>query len=294
MTVIDNRFKSTKPVFCAQGRYDDVIICQGDTVKPSRWVSGSEAPCTDAGIIAPAEKPVITLDATPSYYVARTDIKKPGAIYYSAPAVTYSAGGSPPAQSTAFLEQSAVSEIRQDEGGKYYSKPPSATLSETFCKAKLSALLKLPPTFTVDSNLNSQVTGLTSGSLISAGPPWPDEGNIATDSSYTNYDWWPYIDMLVQGNGIKTAPRIACRYWRCPGAESNPGTVCSGPMEYEITGFSAGAIIPASVQGASDPLTQRLGFTVSPWQIMTSSYLPCAQNTGFVLLNLLSITVIIA
>ena len=90
MTVIDNRFKSNKPVFCAQGRYDDVIICQGDGVKPSRWVSISDDPCTDAGIIAPVDEPVIELDATPAYYVARTDIKKPGAIYYSPPVVTYS------------------------------------------------------------------------------------------------------------------------------------------------------------------------------------------------------------
>jgi hypothetical protein len=241
MTVIDNRFKSTKPVFCAQGRYDDVIICQGESVKPSRWVSGSEAPCTDAGIIAPSEKPVITLDPTPSYYVARTDIKRPGAVYYAPPSIAYSAGGVPPASAKSFLEQSAVSEFRQEEGGKYYPSPPSATLSETYCKAELKALLKLPPTFTVDPSKNDQNTGLTSGMLISSGPPWTDEGNIASDSQYTNYDWWPYLDFPINGNGIGTAERSACRYWLCPGAEGNPGTVCAGPSEYEIAGYTQGS-----------------------------------------------------
>ena len=200
MTVIDNRFKSKKPVFCAQGRYDDVIICQGDGVNPSRWVSTSEDPCTDAGIIAPVDEPVIELDATPAYYVARTDIKKPGAIYYAPPAVTYSEGGVPPAEAKSFLEQSAVSEIRQEDGGKYYPTPPSAELSDTHCKAELQARLKVPPSFIADPSRNDQVSGLTTGSLISVGPPWPDESNIPNDSQYTNYDWWPFIDFPIEGN----------------------------------------------------------------------------------------------
>ena len=175
MTVIDNRFKSKKPVFCAQGRYDDVIICQGDGVQPSRWVSSSDDPCTDAGIIAPKDEPGIELNDTPAYYVARTDVKKPGAIYYAPPEVTYSAGGVPPAVAKSFLEQSAVSEIRQENGGKYYPAPPSAELSDTHCKAELQARLKVPASFTANPEQNDQVSGLSAGALISNGPPWPDE-----------------------------------------------------------------------------------------------------------------------
>ena len=271
MTVIDNRFKSQKPVFCAQGRYDDVIICQGDGVKPSRWVSSSEDPCTDAGIVAPAEKPVIQLDATPAYYVARTDIKKPGAVYYAPPAVTYSAGGVPPASSKSFLEQSAVSEIRQEEGGKYYAAPPSAELSDTYCKAELQARLKLPPTFTVDPNNNDQYTGLTAGMLISSGPPWPDEGNIATDSQYTNYDWWPYLDFPIERNGIFKVERTGvCRRWYCPGAEGNPGVVCAGPSEYEIQGWTQGSGAVMRLFGGGFSFNGFNNFCVAQW---TYSYL---------------------
>ena len=242
MTVIDNRFTSSKPVFCAQGRYDDVIICQGDGVKPSRWVSSSDDPCTDAGIIAPPDEPEIELNPTPAYYVARTDVKKPGAIYYAPPAVTYSQGGFPPAVGKSFLEQSAVSEIRQENGGKYYPAPPSAELSDTYCKAELQAILKVPYSFVADPNKNDMNTGLTTGALISAGPPWPDEANIANDSQYTNYDWWPYLDFPINSNGlfISEGP-VNCRYWSCPGFEQFPGSVCAGPIEYEIANYTQGS-----------------------------------------------------
>ena len=241
MTIIRTGYNSKRPVFCAQGRYDDVIICQGGDVKPSRWVSTSENPCTDAGIVAPADEPVIELDASPAYYVARTDVKKPGAIYYAPPAVTYSEGGAPPAVAKSFLEQSAVSEIRQENGGKYYPTPPSAELSDTHCKAELQARLKVPASFTADPSKNDQVTGLTAGALISNGPPWPDESNIPTDSQYTNYNWWPFLDFPISGNGIKTSEGpVNCRYWTCPGAEAFPGRECAGPMEYEISGYTQG------------------------------------------------------
>ena len=240
MTIIRNGYDTKRPVFCAQGRYDDVIICQGNGKTPSRWVSSSDDPCTDAGIIAPTDEPGIELDERPAYYVARTDVKKPGAIYYAAPAVTYSEGGRPSAKSKSFLEQSAVSEIRQDTGGKYYSKPPTASLSETYCKAELEAELKVPYSLVADPSKNNMNTGLTAGALISRGPPWPDEGNIASDSQYTNYDWWPYLDFPIERNGIFTSYGV-CRYWFCPGAESNPGRVCAGPVEYEIKGHTRGS-----------------------------------------------------
>lgn len=210
-------------------------------MQPSRWVSSSDDPCTDAGIIAPTDEPVITLDSTAAYYVARTDIKKPGAIYYAPPEVTYSEGGNPPAAAKSFLEQSAVSEIKQEKGGKYYPTPPSAELSDTHCTAELQARLKVPVSYIADPDKNNQVTGLTSGALISNGPPWPDEGNIASDSQHSIYLWWPYLDFPIERNGIFTSEGPTnCRYWTCPGAESNPGVVCAGPMEYEITGYTQG------------------------------------------------------
>ena len=193
------------------------------------------------GIIAPKNEPVIALNETPAYYVARTDVKKPGAIYYAPPAVTYSEGGSPPAVGKSFLEQSAVSEIRQENGGKYYPTPPSAELSDTHCKAELQAVLKVPYSFIADPRQNDMNTGLTTGALISAGPPWPDESNIATDSQYTNYAWWPYLDFPINRNGIFTSEGpVNCRYWACPGAEAFPGGVCAGPVEYEIANYTQG------------------------------------------------------
>ena len=278
MTVIRNGYDTQKPVFCAQGKYDDVIICQGNGVKPSRWVSSSDDPCTDAGIIAPTDEPSIRLDDRPAYYVARTDVKKPGAVYYSAPSVTYTAGGRPRAEAKAFLEQSAVSEIRQEEGGKYYASPPSAELSDTYCTAKLEAELRVPFRYVADPSKNNMTTGLTTGALISDGPPWPNEGNIASNSQYTNYAWWPWMDFKIERNGVQLANVEECRYWYCP--ELNglfPGIVCSGPMEYEIKGYTQGTGAEMRVFGGGFAF---LGFNENCTAQFTYSYLfdSCSAN----------------
>ena len=70
--VIASGFSAAKPVSCAQGRYGELIIAQGGGVQPKRWTGTGTA--TNAGIVAPATAPSVSLNTTKRYYVARTDL----------------------------------------------------------------------------------------------------------------------------------------------------------------------------------------------------------------------------
>lgn len=168
--MITNRFSKDRPISAAQGRHGELIVVQGNGVRPVRW--GGSGAGVDAGVDAPtkpmevvyttapetgtinyrllAGPPVfaaqpetegaISIDSTPAYYVARVDSQKPGACYNSAPAVTFSTDRPLPpvrgrqAKAKAYLSQAGVSEIRVDDGGKYYPLPPNVVLSDTHGK----------------------------------------------------------------------------------------------------------------------------------------------------------------
>jgi len=133
--VITNRFSKNAPVSMAQGRHGELIVVQGNGVRPARWTgvdaavdAGMDAPTsalavayskpsgTDAGpvyyenvkldrVIAGYAPPGptlpalaaggVTVDMTPQYYVARVDITKPGACYYAPPEATFSTDSPP-------------------------------------------------------------------------------------------------------------------------------------------------------------------------------------------------------
>lgn len=235
MSTIDTRFSVKHPICAAEGRYGDVYITQGD-VRPSRWTGDPEKPCTDAGIDAPLNAPELTLDSDPAFYVARTDVQKPGAVYYAPPEITYSfeprkvpsvdedgdpiidEDGNPvyedvpvnenfrEAKAKAYLEQAALNEIEQIEEGKYYPTPPTISLSETHGKgAELEAILDCEPNFIEDDD-NSSVSGITFYALKGNGPPWEDEQGVALpqEAEPTQYPIFPYAIIPVERNGFGT------------------------------------------------------------------------------------------
>ena len=221
MSTIDTRFSTDHPICAAEGRYGDVYITQGG-VRPSRWTGDTETPCTDAGIDPPLDMPEMTLDSNPAFYVARTDVQKPGAVYYAPPSITYSYETRKIAQddgsvievpvnenfreakAKAYLEQAALNEIEQIEEGKYYPTPPTIALSETHGNgAELEAILDCEPNFIEDDD-NSTVSGLTFYALKGNGPPWQDEGGTALpdEAEPTQYPIFPYAILTVEQNGI--------------------------------------------------------------------------------------------
>jgi hypothetical protein len=130
---LTTRFDTSKPICTAQGRHGEMIVVQGDGVRPLRINGPTNA--TDAGMDKPSAAPTCTIDSTPNYYIARCDVVKPGAVYSSAPEVTFTPAPDEtlgaPAKAKSYLSQSTVSEILVESGGKYYGSPPVVALSAT-------------------------------------------------------------------------------------------------------------------------------------------------------------------
>jgi hypothetical protein len=126
---------------------------------------------------APTTPPAISVTTPPRYYVARADVHKSGACYYGPPAVTFasalgvdvSLGRTAKAQS--FLGQSAVTEVRVDDGGKYYLDQPSVELSDTHGKgASFTVTLDGSPSA---GGGGDPATGITQWKIVQA-PPYLD------------------------------------------------------------------------------------------------------------------------
>ena len=239
--MITDRFSSRSPVSAAQGRHGELIVVQGNGVRPARW--GGAGAAVDAGMDAPdkpldvayskipqgleasdlphpvkptpgpgevpesgATKGRITIDPDRHYYIPRTDIYQPGNVYYSPPEVTYSTGlpitngRGRPAKAQSYLRQSAVSEVRMVDSGKYYPEAPSVELSDSHGKgAVLTALLDAPSV--IDTPENDSRTGLTGYDIIANGP-WPDE-LLFEPAQLTRYGIYPLIDIPIESNGYQ-------------------------------------------------------------------------------------------
>lgn len=168
--MITNRFSPDRPVSCVQGRNGELIVVQGSGVRPAR-VYGT-GPAVDAGMDSPATAPSISVTTPARYYLARADVYKSGACYYAPPAVTFtsSLGLDPakgkPAKAQCFLGQSSVSEVRVDNGGKYYLDPPSVELGDTYGKgAVLEATLDGTP---YGGGGGDPFTGITEWKIVQA------------------------------------------------------------------------------------------------------------------------------
>lgn len=198
--MITTRFSAGRPISAAQGRHGEMIVVQGHGVRPLRWTGDGAG--VDAGMDPPTVQPQITLDSTPRYYVARLDIHKPGACYYSAPEATFTSSVSPAslggrvAKAKTYLSQSAVSEAVVEDGGKYYPEPPPVTLSGSHGKgAVLQAVLSSGAPG--DDPDNDPYTGISEWRIIKA-PPYLDESLV--DDGKT----WYYAF-----NGNTTIPAVS-------------------------------------------------------------------------------------
>ena len=203
-------FNPSSPMSGAAGRHGELIITQG-TGRPQRLViPGSPV---DAGMDAPTTAAAVTLDPIPKYYVARMDVSKPGACYYSAPKVTFTVdtptqtSGAPirVAQATSYLNQSSVGEIRVVDGGKYYPEPPSATLSDTYGKDEvITATLDGAPV--ISDPTNDPLTGIVEWNIAQAPPYKNDQGVDDSLTWYTAFSGSTVLPLTAaaSGNGSST------------------------------------------------------------------------------------------
>jgi hypothetical protein len=201
-------FDGTKPFSCAQGRYGELIIAQGNGLRPKRWTGVGT--CTNAGIDAPATAPTINVNATKRYYVARVDVTKPGACYNAPPAVTFATPTTPPAgfraaKATSYLSQSSVGEVLVTDGGKYYPDPPAVSLSATHGSGAVlaAALDGTPPS----------ADGLHHWEIVD-GPPFADETENDV-LSRTSFCAWRPVELTISGTGGTVTDTFGVVGWDC-------------------------------------------------------------------------------
>ena len=237
---ITTRFSGRSPVSMAQGRHGELIIVQGNGVRPARWTGSGVA--VDAGMDAPAAKPDISLNSAPKYYIARIDVQRPGAVYYAPPAVSFSrkpdANGAE-AVASSYLEQAALSEIRVKTGGKYYADTPTVTLSDTHGKgAIITAQLDAPDT-TSDDPTNNKRTGITTWDIVESPAGQTDENLVARFAAVGLKD----IDLPITGNG-----NFEYSLPYSVATQARTVTNCSGPsigfttkLKYTVSGYKSGS-----------------------------------------------------
>ncbi len=235
----------------AQGRHGELIVVQGDGVRPARWSGAGEA--VDAGMNAPSSAPTVAASGEPLYYVARVDITKPGACYYAPPEVKFATDGSSSrqAKAAAYLNQASVGEIRVLDGGKGYSKQPSVELSDTHGKgAEIEAVLD-EPELGPDDPANSKKTGITNWEIVQ-GPPFDDESSLPADQK-TFWRAYGSVTIPIQnGSG-----RIQKTLWFVAGQCSGflaPGYVrIDIDLPYVVSGVKngSGAVLRVGFTGHS-------------------------------------------
>lgn len=229
----------------AQGRHGELIVVQGNGVRPARW-SGSGA-AVDAGMNAPASAPAVSVNGPAEYYVARVDINKPGACYYGPPEVSFVLDGTSAreAKAASYLNQASVGEIRVLDGGKGYTEQPSVELSDSHGKgAEIEAVLDEGAEDVGGDECNDKKTGLTSWEIIDNG----GEGATFAGLGPTNTGGTGIVDLPINGNGTfeVTLPYyvansdqrlIACTW--TGGYGSSRGW--TNKLQYTVSGMTTGS-----------------------------------------------------
>lgn len=245
MTVIASGFSAAKPLSCAQGRSGELIIAQGGGVQPKRWTGAGSA--TNAGIVAPAVQPAISVNTTKRYYVARIDVHKPGAVYNAPPSVTVSTPASPPAgfraaTAQAYLNQSVVNEIAVTDGGKHYPAPPSVSLSATHgTGAVLTPVMDgVPP----------NPDTITHYEIIQ-GPPFDDETDFQPHQR-TQWSAWGSVDIPITNGSGSVARSVSVYHNACGLGPNNLASygILNLSLSYTITGATgSGAVARVNLYG---------------------------------------------
>lgn len=237
--IVTQRFSRERPVSMAQGRNGELIVVQGNGIRPARWNGDGEA--VDAGMNAPTAAPTVALQGGPLYYVARVDITKPGACYYAPPVVTFASDGSSARQAKAasYLNQASVGEIRVLDGGKGYTTQPSVELSDTHGKgAVIEAVLDGDGSSPPEDPTDDPKTGLTDWDIVENGGSNAQFAGIGGVNGR-----FFYYDLPINGNGTFEVPL----YYYVRNADRtqifcfSSRTGFTDKLRYTVSGMSSGS-----------------------------------------------------
>ena len=167
-------FGSTNPAVFSQGRRGEVYRYDGKGLGQV-W-SPSRKTWRNVGLTAPGNAPAVTVDTTPTYYVARIDIEDQGGGYNKPPTVTIGTPSGPnakQAKAITRISKGRLSEIDVTEYGKGYTKTPCVTINDadsTGTGAKATIVLE------DGSAPGNPESGIVYWEIIQAGkshPCWP-------------------------------------------------------------------------------------------------------------------------
>jgi hypothetical protein len=129
--LLEGAFTGEHPVTFSQGRRGEVYAYQGYGKRG--LVRDADGKVRPVGLDAPADKPAIAIDSSPSYYVARIDITDAGNGYNLPPTVSIAAppAGGRQAVALSRIADAQVSAITVSDGGAGYDKVPCVTLTDT-------------------------------------------------------------------------------------------------------------------------------------------------------------------
>jgi hypothetical protein len=304
------RFSKDYPVACAQGRYGELIVVQGNGVRPARWTGAIGATATDAGIDPPDPPDAETGDrgnpslsitqvTPPRYYVARVDVTRPGAVYHKPPAVTLNTSTTPPtghkaAVVSTYLAGASVSEARVVSGGKYYPETPTVSLSSTPLAYGDGALLRAvldgaPTEWPADSN---PFTGITEWKITQA-PDYLDPGGY--DDGLTWYK-------CGNGSVVWTANEGSTTYnygsWYSPSLVSyssglivtitRSGTTPTSPATFRVT---FGGAVSTYVPPAAGSAPGTPGFVLAVGARQFVAVTPVTYGAGYDATSVVTVTI---
>lgn len=214
---------------------------------------------------APVASPSVTVNPAMAYYVARVDVQKPGAVYNAPPVITFSTSKTLPpgigkaAKAKAYLAQAGLSEVRVDDGGKYYPEPPSISLSNSHGKdGVIEAVLNGYPE---PRPCNDATSGITYWEVAT----FPDEAsypNYADRPKFAGLDFAP-TEIEITGNGTFSATPF--------GADTLP-TLSRGVYVRSSSGFANKLTYTVTGAGAGTCAKLRISWTGAVWESTTAGF----------------------
>ena len=166
-------FISTDPAVFSQGRRGEVYRYDGNS-EGQVWSPSLKA-WRAVGLAGPGSAPTISVNTTPTFYVARVDIDKNGTGYTRPPRIviqapTNASSSNKTATAVARVTKGSLSSITVTETGKNYTTTPSVRVVDTDATGKdLATAVELEPGFAT----GDPTTGIVYWEIIQNGKSYP-------------------------------------------------------------------------------------------------------------------------
>jgi hypothetical protein len=237
-------FSGEHTVAFSQGRRNEVYVYQGYGQRGMVY-SPSSGSWRVVGLEAPSQRPAISVDSSPSFYVSRIDIESPGDGYNRPPTVIIDGDGQRTAKATASIRDGQVAEIRVTDTGARYTKTPCVRLQDVPGGRGEGAKVE----FTLDAPVASGTpsTGIVYWEVESRGRGLGAcRGNLTKsveDVGGLKVTYWTAAATGGRGSGALVRLNLLGRTYGIgvPAEDCNDGSTAAGSTpEVEVEAFGSG------------------------------------------------------